>query len=188
MGTFSDRPKDDPSADEESAIVRDRYGSRYCPEAPKLDDIESLPMIVGNVDRSATEVNSVSWGPPLLRVLPITVTRDVASLRETWIVDDPTTCGVSVLRSPQGEVGLVVKSETALLVLPWEKGVVLFGSILVARVGVVVAASVLRTVCSELGSWDRLTIGLDVPLDIPFDIPLDIPLDVSLVTKREPIS
>lgn len=74
-------------------------------------------MIAGNVDRSATEVNPVSWGPRLLRVLPITVKRGVPSFRETWVVDDPTVCGVSVLRVPQGEVGLVVKSGTALLVL-----------------------------------------------------------------------
>lgn len=127
-------------------------------------------MGAGNVDISATEVNPVSWGPALLRVLPITVTRDVPSLRETWIVDDPTACGVSVLKSPQGEAGLVVKSETALLVLPlengvvlfgsvtallvvpWENGAVPFGSILVVCGGVVVAASVLRIVCDELGS------------------------------------
>lgn len=120
-------------------------------------------------------------------MLPITVTRDVPSLRETWIVDDPTACGVSVLRSPQGGVGLVVKSETALFVLVWKNGVVLFGSILVVCGGVKVAASVLRIVCDELGSWVRLTIGLNVQLDVSRSDPRDVPRDVSLVTDGEPV-
>lgn len=35
------------------------------------------------VDILATEVDPISWGPALLRVLATIVTRDVPSLRET---------------------------------------------------------------------------------------------------------
>lgn len=113
-----------------------------------------------------------------------------------------------MLRSPQieAEVGLVVKSETALfvlawengvvllgsitalLVLPWEIGVVFFGSMLVVCGGVVVAASVLRAVCIELGSKVRLTVELNVPLDVSRNDTRDVPLDVPLVTNGEPVA
>lgn len=75
-------------------------------------------MIAGVVDRPVTEVDPVSGGPKLLIVLSIFVARIVPSLRETWIVDDSTACGVSVLRNAQEKDELIVKLGTTLLVLP----------------------------------------------------------------------
>lgn len=50
-----------------------------------------------------------------------------------------------------------------------------------------VAAPVLLTVCDGLGSWVRLTIGLNVQLDVSRSDPRDVPRDVSLVTDGEPV-